>query len=281
MSIPKQLAISFLLFTSCIFGAGIDQASTYNKNSDLQWEWALSAVNKYPWKGSERVLDVGCGDGKITAKIAEKVTQGTVVGLDVSPKMIGFAVANFKSDSYKNLLFMTGSAASLPFVEQFDLITSFCALHWVLDQKTALKTFHDSLTSQGHILLVIPAASPNNLSTQVEQLVLKEKWAPHFPDFKPQRVYFTKNEYEKLLNDTGFKILSMEVSPSVTMYQDKKALIEWLKPLVTFIHHLSQNQQEEFLDDLAKEMMVVDPPLADGSIPFRHQKLEVLAVKKC
>jgi SAM-dependent methyltransferase len=67
----------------------------YEKSSSTQKKWAEEVISKIQIKGNERVLDIGCGDGKITAYIASLVPEGSVVGIDNSAEMISFAQSKF------------------------------------------------------------------------------------------------------------------------------------------------------------------------------------------
>ena len=60
---------------------------------------------KLALKGNERVFDIGCGDGKVTAEIAKQLPNGSVLGIDKSEEMIRFAQENFPSKKYNNLSF--------------------------------------------------------------------------------------------------------------------------------------------------------------------------------
>ena len=66
-------------------------------------------------KDSKRILDVGCGDGKITAEIAARSPQASVVGVDPSRDMIAFAQSHFGPATQPNLRFEIADARSLPF----------------------------------------------------------------------------------------------------------------------------------------------------------------------
>ena len=92
-------------------------------------------------KGSERILDVGCGDGKITAEIAARSPRSSVVGVDPSRDMIRFAQGHFGPTTRPNLPFEIADARSLPFKEEFDLVVSFNALHWIPEQVRPLLPF--------------------------------------------------------------------------------------------------------------------------------------------
>ena len=63
----------------------------YRKSSSAQFGWAMALIEGLKVKGDERILDIGCGDGRITAHLAGLVPCGRVLGLDVSPEMVTFA----------------------------------------------------------------------------------------------------------------------------------------------------------------------------------------------
>ena len=75
----------------------------YEKSSSAQQKWAQELLSKISIRGDERILDIGCGDGKITAEIALLVPRGSVMGLDNSVEMLGFARSRFPPLSQPNL----------------------------------------------------------------------------------------------------------------------------------------------------------------------------------
>lgn len=218
---------------------------------------------------------MGCGDGKISAYLGENIS-GTVVGIDISSKMIRYASNAYKQN---NLFFLEGDASSLPFHQQFDLVVSFCCFHWIEDQVAILKSCYESLLPHGKILLVMPAKAENNLSLIVERLIKSEKWAPFFPSYKTPRFYFTKEEYSELTREAGFESIEAKESILTTVFPNREALKEWLKPLITFSSHLNPELQEEFLEEITNVKLKLHPPENDGSIPMYSLKLEVQAIK--
>ncbi len=66
-------------------------ATDYARNSQGQFAWALSVIERLHLARNEQVLDLGCGDGKVTAELARRVPGGRVVGIDNSPGMIDLA----------------------------------------------------------------------------------------------------------------------------------------------------------------------------------------------
>ena len=88
-------------------------AKFYKKQARLQEDAALRILNQVSFNGDERVLDIGCGDGKITKKIAEMVPKGEVIGIDPSKEMIDEALADYSH--IPNLSFLQEGAESFHF----------------------------------------------------------------------------------------------------------------------------------------------------------------------
>jgi trans-aconitate 2-methyltransferase len=96
---------------------------------------------------------VGCGDGKISAEIADRLPRGSVLGVDPSTDMIAFAQEHFRR---QNLDFAAGDATRLAYREEFDLAVSFNALHWVMDQAAALSCIRGALRRGSSSLCAAP-----------------------------------------------------------------------------------------------------------------------------
>ena len=114
-------------------------AAEYAVNSAVQQSWARELIARLKLRGNEHILDVGCGDGKITAEIARAVPRGSVVGMDASAEMIGFARKTFPKSNISNLKFQIADARKIRFKTKFDLVFSNAALHWVDDHEAILR----------------------------------------------------------------------------------------------------------------------------------------------
>src|SRR5437763_8862462 len=107
------------------------KAEQYKCNSELQYKAAMGALSRIQFKGDEFVLDIGCGDGRVTAEIAEK-TLLLVLGIDISPNMIEHARNNHKQINLSfDLQDISKSKTPEELAQQFkathcyDLITAF------------------------------------------------------------------------------------------------------------------------------------------------------------
>ncbi|MEJ2544020.1 MAG: methyltransferase domain-containing protein, partial [Calditrichaceae bacterium] len=114
-------------------------AKDYEQQSANQQKWARELIEKLNLQGNEHILDIGCGDGKVTAEIAAKIADGKITGIDNSASMIKLAQTNFPKTQYPNLSFKIGDARSFAFSNQFDLVFSNAVLHWVIDHRPVLK----------------------------------------------------------------------------------------------------------------------------------------------
>src|SRR5579862_9138021 len=100
----------------------------YQKNSSLQWKWAMESLEVFPLEKEDKVLDLGCGIGSVTVEIAAKIPSGIVIGLDISEEMLLYARQHHQTS---NVIYMKGDARKLPFVDQFDKVIAFLSLNWV------------------------------------------------------------------------------------------------------------------------------------------------------
>jgi trans-aconitate 2-methyltransferase len=110
-------------------------ADDYAKHSSSQYKWAQELIPKLKLSGSEALLDIGCGDGKITAVLAKSLPHGCIVGIDSSENMVTLAQHTFPPDAYPNLSFQRMDARALTFQEKFDHVFSNAALHWITDYR--------------------------------------------------------------------------------------------------------------------------------------------------
>src|SRR5436309_11711445 len=159
-------------------------AAEYYRRSSLQEAMAQEVLALLDLKGSERILDVGCGDGKITAEIASRASRGSVVGVDPSRDMISFAQSHFGPATRSNLRFEVADARCLPFKNEFDLVVSFNALHWIPEQDAALSSIHSALISGGKAQLrLVAAGARTSLEYVVDETRRTAQWRVYFRDF--------------------------------------------------------------------------------------------------
>lgn len=269
----------FILTPLLLIGNGIEDAKTYHSNSTLQWHVAMNAIDSVDWKGTEHVLDIGCGDGKITALLSQKLPEGSVLGIDISQSMIDFASSHYPQVDYPNLNFQKLDAAEILFENQFDRVVSFSTLHWVMDQEKALKAIHRALVPGGAVCIQTYGTGLMNVTVIGDSLIHTEKWAQHFPSYTKQRVFFTDTEYQALLECAGFQQVSVVGSWYDTPFANRQALINFAKPLLNFIRHLPAELQQEFTEEVVDKIISIAGVSDDGIIHYKTFNLQAFGIK--
>jgi trans-aconitate 2-methyltransferase len=272
-----RIVFTLSLVASCLSASeGVRDAKDYNKNSSLQWKWAMESLEAFPFQEGDQVLDVGCGDGSITANIAAKVPFGIVVGLDISEEMIAYARIHHLSP---NIVYMQGDARKLPFIGQFDKAVAFLSLNWIKEQEQTLSSIYAALKPGGKAIITRPGKQPTNLGPLAETLIKTTRWERYFPNFEQKRHYYSLDEYADLLENAGFIIEIISEEATSTFFKDREALIGFFRPLCNFIEHLSLELQREFVEEIVDAVLDVHPSFPDGSIQLHDLKQEVIVSK--
>lgn len=262
-----------------LIGSGIEDAKTYHNNSSLQWRVAIDTIDLIPWNGSEHILDIGCGDGKITALLAQKLSLGSVLGIDISQTMIDFASSHYLYNDHHNLSFQQLDAAEIMFENKFDRVVSFSTLHWVIDQEKVLKSIHRALISGGTACIQTYGTGLMNVTVISDSLIHTEKWASYFPSYVKQRIFFTDQEYAALLQSAGFQKVSVIGRWYDTPFANRQDLINFAKPLLDFIAHLPMELQQEFIEEVVDKIISIAGIADDGIIHYKTFNLQAFGVK--
>jgi len=190
--------------------------------------------------GNERVLDVGCGDGRITARIADRVADGSVVGVDPSRDMIAFATSHFPQSTHPNLRFEVADARRLPYEAEFDFVASFNALHWISDQDEALRSIRASMKSDARAQFrLVPAGERKSLESVVEETRQSARWAGHFAGFHDPYLRLTPDQYAHAAERNGLHVVRIHTEAKAWDFHSRDAffafcavgLVEWTRRL--------------------------------------------------
>jgi ubiquinone/menaquinone biosynthesis C-methylase UbiE len=227
-------------------------------------------------KPTDRILDIGCGDGKITADMANIVTQGQVLGTDISAQMIQFATRTYTQN---NLGFMVMDAEINVFRKQFELVTSFCCLHWVRRQLTALKGIKSALVDNGRAVLLVPLRH-EELYSAIESVVGSEKWNQFFVGFVNPHVFFTKEEYNQLLIDAELSPLSLDEKITPYTFRTKDEMEKFLKAWLPHIKRLPNELHDEFMTDIGNKFLEQNPQESNSTITLPLRMLQAHALQK-
>jgi trans-aconitate methyltransferase len=228
-------------------------------------------------QGSESILDVGCGDGKITAAMALAVPQGSALGVDISPSMIQAAKNSFLHT--KNLSFQLQDAAKLSFDQQFDLITSFTVMQWVLEQSAALRCFEKALKPKGKLWIQMPTGLPSAMELALQKTLSSDRWKGYFTEFAAPWRFYQSEEYRTLLLEAHLTPTRLSLVPKHERFPSRSIFQSFLKQWFPYLRPLPDDQKDAFLTDLLDLYLKILPPDEQGRVSFIVERLEVEAIK--
>lgn len=226
----------------------------YAQASAHQKEWGGSIIAQLELKGSERVLDLGCGDGLLTAQLAYRLPQGEVIGIDASQGMI--AVAREKERG--NLRFLLQDIDALDFVDEFDLIFSNAALHWVKDQPRLLHNVRRALRAEGRVRFNF-AADGNCASffKVVREAMAMDRFSGYFSAFTWPWYMPTLDVYQALAAQSGLGNIQVWSENADRFFPDIPTMVKWVEQpsLVPFLFHVAEGEKEAFRSCVVERMI--------------------------
>jgi len=207
-------------------------------------------------KGNEQILDIGCGDGKITADISKFIPHGTILGLDPSVAMIDWACKQYHPTSYPNLHFQLGGFLDQNLCETYDLIVSFCALPHCQNQDLAFYQMALRLKPQGKLLLLVPAINNPAWSQARSRTQNSPKWNKYWKDYQPRK-FLKPAEYEMLLECNHFRPIHIELVETPDPFINRQELLDWL--MGTFYPAVPPELRAEFYGEWIDEYLKLNP----------------------
>lgn len=253
------------------------QARDYARQSALQQAMAEEVLNRLTLAGTEQVLDVGCGDGKITAEIARRASAGKVVGVDPSRDMVGFASQHFGTPVVANLRFEVADACRLPFCGEFDLVVSFNALHWVPEQGAALRAIHQALKPRGRAFLrFVPQGARPSLEDVIEEVRSEPRWASAFTGFRRPYIHLTPEEYRDLAEAAGFRVERITVVDKAWDFGTREGFVAFCHAtFVEWTRFLPESVRLDFIHEVLNRYVGAAQLRTGEENTFKFYQMEV------
>jgi trans-aconitate 2-methyltransferase len=249
----------------------------YEKISALQQAMAAEVLAVLDLKDATSVLDLGCGNGKITAEIARRMQPGRVLGVDASSDMIAFAKEHFGAVDYPNLGFEVRDITQVDFAAEFDMVVSFNALHWIPEQARALDAIRRSLSHGGSAQLrLVPKGARKSLEDVLEETRSSARWAGYFDGFHDPYLHLTAEEYSALAESRGLCVVSCNVEDKAWEFGSREGFFAFGS--VTFVEwtrRLPEEARPMFIADVLENYKGV---AGDGHT-FRFYQMNIRLLK--
>jgi trans-aconitate 2-methyltransferase len=245
--------------------------SSYDRISATMAAFGLEVLARLQLDGDERVLDAGCGSGRVTEALAERLPRGHVVAIDESISMVDAARKRLRAytaeapgqagDTEPRVELRVGDLLELELEPPVDAILSTATFHWIADHERLFSRLRGALRPGGR--LVAQCGGEGNievLRAQAAEVLSHEPYARHFADWSPPWYYAGAELTRERLLAAGFSSASCWLTPAP---QEPEQPREFLSTIVLGppVQHLPAELREGFMEEvLARlgEPVVVD-----------------------
>ena len=254
-------------------------AADYARHSASQSLWADDLLARFPLRGDERILDVGCGDGKITARLAAAVPGGQVTGVDASAEMIAYARAHH---ARANLDFQVMDARHLALpAGTFDLVFSNAALHWVDDHRAFLRGAARALRPSGRLAVSCGGrGNAQEVFLALRAVLRRAAWREYFRRLERAYYFYSPEQYARWLPEAGFHAERIVLADKEATHPGAAGLTAWLRTTwLPYTQRVPEARREEFLAAVTARYLERHPLDAAGYARVRMVRLEIEAVR--
>jgi trans-aconitate 2-methyltransferase len=206
-------------------------ASSYDRVSEPQLAWAREQLDRVELRGDEVVLDAGCGSGRVTAELADRVPRGRVYAVDVAPSMVEHA----RQALGERATVLSQDLTELALPERVDLIFSNATFHWIHDHDALFAALHRTLRPGGR--LAAQCGGSGNIDafrTAADSVAGEEPFEHYFAGWQRPWNYATADETALRLERAGFDEVSCWLEPKPTTPADPRAFVQ----TVCLVRHL-------------------------------------------
>ena len=239
---------------------------TYDRVADPMTRWGASVLDRLPLRGDETVLDAGCGTGRVTERLADRLPNGRVIALDASASMVEAARERLARFGDRVTYVVADLGRPLPLgPASVDAVLSTAALHWVPDHDSLYRNLAGVLRPGGRLVVQCGGAG-NIASVQSVLAQLGDGWPGPW-------TFATPEETRTRLEAAGFEAIDAWLHDEPTTLEPGKPFIEFLRTVVLGAHleRLPEGEREPFVEAVAAA-------LPDPTIDY--VRLNIVAIRE-
>lgn len=253
----------------------------YVQHSSVQAAWGEELIELLALTPSDDVLDIGCGDGRLTAQLAARASEGRVLGVDASEEMVRHARACLPAESYPNLRFELADAAALAYDREFTAVFSSAALHWVSEHEGVVNGIARALRPGGRCVLQM--GGRGNVAAVIDvyrQCANADRWRPYFNELPTPWTFLGTEEYQVWLTAAGLEPQVVELIDKDAVHPDVEAFLGWLRTTShSFSGLVPAAERDAYLCDVRDAYLDQHPPDKAGRVHVAMVRLQVEAHK--
>jgi trans-aconitate 2-methyltransferase len=182
-------------------GAREWDAETYDAVSDPQFEWGMEVLQRLDLRGDEAAVDAGCGSGRVTAELADRLPDGRLIAVDGSAAMVEKA----KERLGERATYLVSDLVELKLPEPVDLVFSTATFHWIPDHDALFRRMRAALKPGGR--LVAQCGGYGNVAEHAQAIAAvaaDPEYGQHLSGAKALWNFATPEETEPRLAAAGF-----------------------------------------------------------------------------
>lgn len=244
-------------------------ADLYKNNYAFVHQYGNSLIEWLQPQPGEKILDLGCGTGELTARLA--ASGARITGLDSSASMIDSARRNFPE-----VEFVVANAASFSLPEQFDAVFSNAALHWMLEKEQVAARIYQHLKQGGRLILEMGAKG--NVNSLL--LALEKAMQQHCYQYRPFWYFPSVGEYTTILEQYGFRVHQAHSFDRTTELADpENGIIDWFEMFGDhFFENVPAAARQAILEQAQEELRPAC--FRNGKWYADYVRLRIAAVKQ-
>jgi trans-aconitate 2-methyltransferase len=219
-------------------------ARSYDRISDMQLESGRDFLATVPLRGDELVVDAGCGTGRVTRLLAERVPRGRVIAVDASPSMIDRARENLDSD----VELVLADLLEFEPPEPVELVFSTATFHWIADHDRLFRSVHGWLRPGGRLAAQLGGrGNAQNVVDAAVGAAGTEPFARHLLGWEHPWNFQSPDEASERLRRAGFVEVRCVREERWFEFDDPREFQRTVG-LAVHLDHLPEELREPFLD---------------------------------
>jgi trans-aconitate methyltransferase len=232
--------------------------------SGPQTSWGLRVLSRLHLRGDERVIDAGCGTGRLTGELMRRLPGGRLIAIDRSWNMLLTARANLRPDFGNRVKYVRVALPAMPFDSWADLVFSTATFHWISDHQRLFVEILRALRPGGRLFAQC-GGGPNLREAHAlsQHVMQQEPFAPYFADWRSIWEFSTPQQAAERMQAAGFADIDTSLEPAPTTLADEESYREFVTTVI-YNPHLERLPtgalRQHFIDEVTRAAAIQDPP---------------------
>jgi SAM-dependent methyltransferase len=238
-------------------------AAEYHRLGNPQFEWAMRVLERLELAGEETVLDAGCGSGRVTERLLERLPRGRVIAVDASKNMVDAAREFLAPRFGDRVRFVHADLANLELDQAADVIFSTATLHWVLDHDRLMPRLHRALRPRGRLHAQCGGGdNVRRIRDRSAAILSRPPFAEHFARWREAWYFAWPEETAARLRRAGFVEVETGLEEVLPVLPDSPTYRAFLANVVcpSYLEVLPPPLQDAYLDAMVQAAADDEPP---------------------